>query len=186
MNGRWLSRQEMGFMNMVMPFGLSNAPSTFMRLMNYIFKSYIGPFVVVYFDDILIYIKTEEEHLQHLHKVFKILREEKLYANLKKCHFFRNSLVLGFIVSGEGLKMDSRKIEAITSCMTPKSANDARSFHGLASFYWHFIKRFSTISSPITEGTKEGLFQWTVEAQKSLDLIKKKNYRGSCSCTTKF
>lgn len=72
---------------MVMPFGLSNAPSTFMRLMNHIFQPFLGRFVVVYFDDILIFSQDLTHHLQHLRDVFRVLREQKLYANRNKCLF---------------------------------------------------------------------------------------------------
>jgi hypothetical protein len=160
---------------MVMPFGLSNAPSTFMRLMNHVFKPFMGKFVVVYFDDILVYSKSEEEHLEHLQHVFQTLQEQKLYVNLKKCRFFTNSLIfLGYVVSKEGIMMDPSKVEAIISWPIPKSIHDIRSFHGLASFYRRFINGFSTIIAPITECLKGGTFKWTEEAQKSFELLKQK------------
>jgi hypothetical protein len=160
---------------MVMPFGISNAPSTFMRLMNHVFKPFMGKFVVVYFDDILVYSKSEEEHLEHLQHVFQTLQEQKLYVNLKKCRFFTNSLIfLGYVVSKEGIMMDPSKVEAIISWPIPKSIHDIRSFHGLASFYRRLIKGFSTIIAPITECLKGGTFKWTEEALKNFELLKQK------------
>lgn len=134
-----------------MPFGLSNAPSTFMRLTNHVFRLFIGDFMVVYFDDILIYSKSKKEHLEHLHQGFKTLQEQKLFANLKKYHFFADSLVfLGYVFLSKGIKMDSSMVDTSISWTTPKSLYDIRSFHGLASFYGRFIKGFNTIISPIT------------------------------------
>ncbi|GJY63343.1 reverse mRNAase [Tanacetum coccineum] len=160
---------------LVMPFGLSNAPSTFMRLMNDVFKSFIGKFVVVYFDDIHIYSKNKDQYLSHLREVFSTLREQKLYANLKKCKFFSDNLVfLGHVVCSNGIKMDEIKLEAIHSWLQPQSVHNIRSFHGLALFYHRFIKGFSTIIAPITRMSKGGTYKWGKEAQQSFKLIKEK------------
>jgi hypothetical protein len=121
---------------MNMSFGLSNAPSNFTRIMNGVFKYFIGRFVVIYLNDILVYNKDKEEHLIHLQEVFQVLRSQKCYANLKKCELFISNIVfLGFVVSSKGGKMVPIKMEAILSWPHPQTLHDIQSFHGLASFY---------------------------------------------------
>ena len=98
----------------VVPFGLSNAPNVFMCLMNGVFLEYLGNFVIVFFDDILIYSKSEEEHEHHLRMVLQLLREHQLYAKLSKCSFYQKQIhYLGHIISKDGITVDPKKIEAI-------------------------------------------------------------------------
>ena len=126
---------------LVMPFGLTNAPSTFMRLMNHALHAFIGRFVVIYFDDILVYNKNLDEHINPLQCVLAVLRKEKLYANLKKCSFCMDKVVfLGYVISAKGIEVDEEKVKAIKEWPTPKSIIEVRSFHDLASFYRRFVK----------------------------------------------
>ncbi|KAH9769539.1 Endonuclease [Citrus sinensis] len=134
---------------LAMPFGLSNAPSTFMRLMNHVLRAFIGKFVVVYFDDILIYTKGE-----HLQSVLTVLKKEKLYANLKKCSFCTNQIVfLGYVVSAKGIEVDKEKVKAIKEWPTPKV----------------------TLAAPLTEIVKKHVgFKWGSEQERAFNLIKEK------------
>jgi hypothetical protein len=127
--------------------------------MNQVLKSFTGKFVVVYFDNILIYSQSESEHFEHLRNLLIVLQQNKLYVNLTKCKFMTSSLLfLGFVVSTDGIKVDEEKIRAIRDWPTPKNVSEVRSFHRLAMFFRQFVRNFSRIVAPITECMKNGKF----------------------------
>ncbi|KAK9104807.1 hypothetical protein Scep_021651 [Stephania cephalantha] len=143
-----------------MPFGLSNAHSTFMRLMTHILKHLLGTFVVVYFDDILVLSKFEADHISHLRHVLSILRDNNLYLNLTKCVFCQDSILfLGFVIRSSSIHLDDSKLQLIRDWPTPTTVTEVRSFHGLATFYRRFIFNFSSITAPLTDCLK--LHQFT-------------------------
>lgn len=130
-----------------MPFGMFNAPSTFMWLMIEVPKPLLKYCVVVYFDDILVFSKSKEVHIQDQHQ---------LKWNPLKCEFLVNELTfLGYIMGSQGLKVDPSKAAALSSWTTPSNTSEVRGFLGLASFHRRFIRHFSTIASPITDCLKK-------------------------------
>ncbi|WVZ76541.1 hypothetical protein U9M48_024508 [Paspalum notatum var. saurae] len=147
-----------------------------MRLMNEVLRSFIGKFVVVYLDDILIYSKSFDEHLDHLRAVFVALRDVRLFANLEKCTFCTDRVgFLGYIVTPQGIEVDETKIDAIRSWPTPTTITQVRSFLGLAGFYRRFVKDFSTIAAPLNELTKKGVtFHWGTTQEKAFNTLKDK------------
>jgi hypothetical protein len=158
----------------VLPFGLTNAPATFMRLMNDVFRPLLDVCVLVYLDDILVYSKTKAEHEEHVAAVLQLLRDNKLFAKLAKCEFFRLSLgFLGHILSREGIRPDPAKIQAIQDWPVPKNTTDVRSFHGLASYYRKFIRGFSAIAAPLTALTgSRSAFAWSAATQSAFEALK--------------
>ena len=135
----------------------------------------MGKFIVVYFDDILIYSKTRGDHLNHLRQVCHVLRENKLFANLKKYDFLTPRIIfLGFVVTPEGVFTDPEKIKSIVEWPIPKNIHDTRSFHGLATFYRRFIRGFSTIVVPITDCIRKEIFELTTTADKAFLDFKEK------------
>ena len=161
---------------LVLPFGLTNAPATFMTLMNDIFRKYLDQFVVIYLDDILIYSKTEKEHIIHVRKVLDILRQHKLYAKISKCEFFKEQVeYLGHFISKDGISVDKRKIEVIQNWPIPTNISELRSFLGLASYYRKFVPNFSTIASSLTQLLhKDQKYQWKDEHEKAFKELKQK------------
>ncbi|KAK1616639.1 hypothetical protein QYE76_022156 [Lolium multiflorum] len=160
---------------LVMPFGLTNAPNTFMRLMNHVLREFIGKFVVVYFDDILIYSRNESDHTIHIRHVLQVLRDNQLYGNLEKCTFCKDKVIfLGYVVSKHGVEVDVSKIEAIQNWPTPMNVSQVRSFHGLAGFYRRFVPNFSTIAAPLNDLTKKGVFfEWGAAQDHAFDELKR-------------
>ena len=125
----------------VLPFGLANAPATFQQLMNDILRPYLDQFVIVYLDDICIYSKTKEEHLEHLDKVLTILEQHRLFVGLDKCSFGVQEMeFLGHVVGTDGVKVDPKKVQAVKDWPTPKDVKEVRSFLGLTGYFRRFIR----------------------------------------------
>ncbi|VVA38985.1 PREDICTED: Retrovirus-related Pol poly from transposon, partial [Prunus dulcis] len=117
--------------------------------------------------------KTKEEHLIHLKEVLKVLQENMLFINLKKCTFITNKvLFLGYVVSENGIHVDEDKVRAIQEWPIPKTASDVRGCHGLATFYRHFVHHFSTLTAPKIECLKHEKFNWGEEEEHNSALIK--------------
>ena len=159
---------------LVLPFGLTNAPATFMHLMNQSFRQFLDDFVIVFLDDILIYSKSLDEHEHHVRKILELLRKEKLYAKESKCEFFQSQVeFLGHIVGRDGLRMMEDKVQAITAWPSPTSVTHVRSFLGAAGYYRKFIKDFSKLASPLSELTKDGvIFTWKAEQEEAFRKLK--------------
>lgn len=164
------------FEYLVVPFGLTSAPSTFMALMNHILHPYLDKFAIAYLDDVLIFSKTLEDHVIHVRTILDEFRKHKLYAKESKCEFFRSEVkFLGFIVGADGVKVDPAKIEAVKVWPVPKSITDVRSFLGFVGFYRKFIKNHSAVVAPISDLTKTltqgSKFIWTPAAQIAFETM---------------
>ena len=157
----------------VLPFGLTSAPATFMRLMNDTLMPYLDQFVIVYLDDICIYSKTPEEHLEHVRKILTLLRQEKLIGKLSKCEFGISSMeFLGHVVSDQGIATDPAKIKAVQDWPTPRNAHDVMKFLGLSNYYRRFVKDFSKIAAPLTTLTGNVPFDWSPAAESAFQSLK--------------
>jgi transposase InsO family protein len=158
----------------VLPMGLTNAPATFMHLMNKTFADYIDKFVQTFLDDILIYSTTLSDHEQHVRHVLDRLRKEKLYAKASKCEFFRHEVeFLGHRVSADGISVCADKVQSVREWPALSKVADVRSFLGLCGFYRRFVKGFSTIALPLTNLLKnDAAFVWGPEQQQAFDALK--------------
>lgn len=142
-----------------MPFGLTNAPSTFQSLMNEIFRDLLRKFVLVFFDDILIYNHSWDEHLQHVAEVFNILWANQLYVKKEKCSFGQSRVnYLGHIIDQDGVSMDPEKIIAMKRWPPPTTIKALRGFLGLTGYYRKFIQHYGSISHPLTQLLRKDAF----------------------------
>ena len=162
---------------LVMPFGLSYAPGTFQRLMNHVLQEYLGHFVAVYLDDVIIYSNGSfEQHLDHLRQVFETLRRASLKLKVKKCFFcFPNIHFLGHVVGRNGIRPDPEKIEKVKNFPIPTNLTQLRAALGLFLYYRKFIKDFARIARPMNDLLKKDIpFKWTTKQQVAFDRLKER------------
>jgi hypothetical protein len=158
---------------LVMPFGLTNAPSTFQSLMNEIFKNQLRRYVLVFFDDILVYSTNWEDHLKHLETTLAILKNHNLFAKLGKCEFGQMSVrYLGHIISHEGVGVDPEKISTMVEWPQPCSTRAMRGFLGLTGYYRKFIQDYGKIAAPLTQMLRKNSFNWSEKAVASFEKLK--------------
>ena len=157
--------------NMV-PFGLAQDPAYFQALINNILKG-LHKFAVTYLDDIIIFSKSEEEHLEHLRIIFQRLKEASLKLKRSKCDFMKAQIqYLGHLISSNGIQPLPEKLGSIKNMPAPWSAKEVKHFPGLAGYYCKFVSWFSDLSRPLTRLTrKDVLFEWTKECQACFELF---------------
>ncbi|GJY55623.1 putative reverse transcriptase domain-containing protein [Tanacetum coccineum] len=160
----------------VMPFGLTNALAIFMDLMNRVCKPYLDKFIFIFIDDILIYSRSEEEHVEHLKLIMELLKKEELYAKFSKCDFWLSMVqFLSHMIDSEGIHVDPAKIESIKDWTSPKTLTEICQFLDLTGYYRRFIEGFSKIAKPMTKLTQKNVkFDWTEKAEAAFQLLKQK------------
>jgi hypothetical protein len=158
---------------LVMPFGLCNTPSTFQSLMNHVFRPFLRHFVLVFFDDILIYSKTWKDHLTHVDQVLSLLTQHQLFLKQSKCAFGASEVeYLGHLVGKDGVRVDPKKIEAMQDWPHPKTLKSLRGFLGLTGYYRKFVKNYGKIAAPLTALLKKNSFTWTPAAAQAFQTLK--------------
>ena len=158
----------------VMGFGLTNAPATFMALMNDVLRPFLRAFVVVFLDDILIYSRSWSDHLEHIDAVLTALRNQSLFCNAIKCEFALDSIrFLGHFVDGTHLWPDPEKINVVRNWSAPTSVTGIRQFLGFTNYFRRFTEGYSFIARPLEELTgKNKRFCWNEECQSAFEALK--------------
>ena len=171
----------LGFYECVrMPFGLTNVPATFQRLMESCLGDLHLKYCIIYLDDIIIFSKTPGEHLKRLQSVFEKLDEAGLRLKPGKCEFFRLQLeYLGHVVSKEGIETNPKKIAAIVNWPRPMTVTHERSFLGFCNYYWKFIKHYAQVAKPLYQlvsrdnaKAKRKEVEWSKECEEAFLKLK--------------
>jgi len=163
------------FEPLVMFFGMTNSPTTFQTMMNDIFQNLIAEgIVVVYLDDILIFTKTEEEHVQAVRRVLQVLKENKLFLCPEKCKFYKQQIeYLGLVISENKVSMDPVKVTGVREWPIPENKTDVQAFLGFMNFYWRFIQDFSAKAQPLFDLTRsEQVWTWSGKKQVAFENLK--------------
>ncbi|GJP76686.1 hypothetical protein CLOP_g7129 [Closterium sp. NIES-67] len=157
-----------------MPFGLTNAPATFQAEMNHTLRPLLDECVVVYLDDILIYSRNMQQYVEHLRRVFEILRRERFYVKLSKSNFALEKVqFLGHIVSVQGVHVDPKKIEAVRTWKTPENVKELQQFLGFANYYNRFVPQYAKIAAPLTNLQKKNTpYKWELQHQEAVEQLK--------------
>ncbi|XP_072074188.1 uncharacterized mitochondrial protein AtMg00860-like [Arachis hypogaea] len=142
--------------------------------MNRVFGPYLLKFIAVFFDDILVYSRTREDHLHHLRTALGVLLQHEFFAKLSKCTFCQPQVeYLSHVVNGEGVQVDASKIKVIVEWPRPSTLKQLRGFLGLTGYYRRFVAKYAHLAAPLTELLKKNSFAWTREAEVAFETLKK-------------